>query len=1079
MEKGIPTIGVEYQLVSIVGESVSFVPTGLSPSETAIVEFEPYYRPDGLSNKDYEILVKTMRVLFDGKRKAIADPKTGEDSEEFTKVPLPPCSEKEKYLVLDSLLHRKRILFQQLYDLGILTPDEIKKKLDEMKASGKDESLEGKDSLLVRTHLLHLLRLEQFIQRYVENQQCINLEDIVYGALQLNLDDEQIKELLKQFVFFLLQSNHPLKDYTKVHPTAPAFVSRLQKNLLKDKFPGFLQTYRNNQFPIPPTIAKVLEATDLDPQAMREQIYAAIRQERKRIYVYLQKYIPSTDPFWQRLAGSKNPSKIIDAFLEERKELQLDIDSLQTEKADLEKRLETCTKAQQALAAEKARLDAQVKAMEEELRGKAGVEAQLTALQEQKAAVDAQLAARDVELAQQRRVCDERIRELEAANEALEFQNQDLKQEIFAQRNQLEDLEGIEEKAERDIAALREEYRLALETEAAKLRTETDRATAAEADVAAKVVELASAQAERDAQRALVAARDTTIGQLQKALSDCTANEETARSQLAAKTEEARRLAAELQTSNATIADLNSDLSEISGELSSATADMKEIEDSLRGQLDELNAKLAAEIAKNRDLDAEKKACDAQLASLSSGASASTQEIAKLRGDLQKAEGERDAAKAREEALSAEIESLRAAVNAAEADAASQRETVAQRDATIGELTDTLKAAQNDLGEQAAKAAAAEARAGKAENNVARVEGEKRALIADADKRLSETAATLQGVYESTLEQTKEIYEAKIREIGEAAETALRQRTEEAQRAADARARTSEEAQAASEEEKNKVLAIVNEIATWIDTGSEPLEIEEGSPASDEFSKIVQKLSESSGPSTPTSEQAKKDNALNQCYLIFLASFLWQANFPPLPAAKPTEEIAKQSYERQEKILLFYTTLLNGGKDPRVKVSATIPGVYEQFASAHRGMLRINVIRLLFRLLFKLSQVIESGPVATIPLAADEKAMLTKLTQNIESFSTWYKMHEHGSLVQYTTDYVMVHQPKINPTFLNRFIVLTAEGPSVVEKTTRENPSFLNYSVLFYCYLVAIRDYLNHIKATVERICPLPTILQK
>jgi hypothetical protein len=71
-----------------------------------------------------------MRRLFDGTRKAVADPDTGEDSDTFVKEPLPPCSEKEKYLVLDSLLHRKRVLFQQLYNQGILTPDEIKKKIN-------------------------------------------------------------------------------------------------------------------------------------------------------------------------------------------------------------------------------------------------------------------------------------------------------------------------------------------------------------------------------------------------------------------------------------------------------------------------------------------------------------------------------------------------------------------------------------------------------------------------------------------------------------------------------------------------------------------------------------------------------------------------------------------------------------------------------------------------------------------------------------------------------------------------------------------------------------------------------------
>jgi chaperonin cofactor prefoldin len=316
-----------------------------------------------------------------------------------------------------------------------------------MKTSRKDESLEGRETLLVREHLLHLLRLEQFIRSYVENQQCINLEDIVYGALQLNLDDEQMRELLKQFVFFLLQSNHPLKDYTKIHPTAPAFVSRLQKNLLKDKFPVFLQTYRDNAFPIPPTIAIVLEATNLDPEAMRQQLFAAIKQERKRIYkkVYehLRRNLREDDPFWKRFEGMRqlpDPTSLVDELLTQYQGAINNKEELETQKRDLERRLDTCTKAQEALQRQKAEIDARVSALEGELRGKAGIEAQLTALREQKAAVDAQLAERDATLAAQRRECEEQIRELERASEGLESQNQDLKQEIFAQRNRLEEL---------------------------------------------------------------------------------------------------------------------------------------------------------------------------------------------------------------------------------------------------------------------------------------------------------------------------------------------------------------------------------------------------------------------------------------------------------------------------------------------------------------------------------------------------------------------------------------------------------------------------------------------------------------
>ena len=331
----------QYNLITILGENVALTPTGLAPSETTIVEFDRYYLPPDISGNDAVLLKNTMRQVFENKLKKVVNTDSGEELDDKVIQAFPPCGEEEKALVLKSLIHRKAVLEQQLFNIGIKTPEELRAKINEMAKTKKDEAIQGQDSMLARQHLVHYLRLKRFINTYNDQQYCIYLEDIAYGEMQQELTDERVIELLKQFVFFVLQSHHPLDDYKKSDPTAPAF--------LKEKFDAFLETYTDNDLPIPQAIASVLEATELSPEAMEDEILRRVKKCRDDILKKIQTNLLPTDPFWKRVKDKTDLDSVIDALLQYPKDLLVEIKTLEAEKAALESKGNTVDQAKNLL----------------------------------------------------------------------------------------------------------------------------------------------------------------------------------------------------------------------------------------------------------------------------------------------------------------------------------------------------------------------------------------------------------------------------------------------------------------------------------------------------------------------------------------------------------------------------------------------------------------------------------------------------------------------------------------------------------------------------------------------------------
>jgi DNA repair exonuclease SbcCD ATPase subunit len=1050
----------EIQLVNIVGELVSFVPTGLAPSETTIVEFDTYYKPDGISEIDYDILKKIMRRLFDGKQKAVADPDTGEDSDILVKEPLPPCSEKEKFMVLDSLLHRKRIIFQQLYNQGILTPEEMKKKISTLKGVQTNTSLEGKDSLLVRSLLTHLFRLEKFIESYVQNQQCINIEDLIYEKLELDLNDDKIKELLKQFIFFLLQSSHPLQEYTKIKPTPPTFIKRLETNLLKEKFPTFLQSYKDNKFPIPDTIAKILEAINVDPNILKGQINQAVELERKRILKHLQNTIPSTNSFWKQVGDTDDLIRILDVLKDNEGAMKDEIAQLTREKEDLDRQLKVCQQSKTALQAEKVRFEQRVQALEATIRTHTDVSNQLAVLQQEKAAADADFARREGDLQQQIRECTTQKAQVDQEVQRLRVQNQALTDELVPLRQQATQLATIQQQAQDNIAELQRQHNEALEEERQRTAEKETARLAAEAMVketkeklTANQLKLVQAESALRNEQAKMKAKDTSIVELQRQLTEKDNEIASIRTEISKKNEEKREFDKQIGESVTHIRELEEELTTLREKIAEAQGELGPFNQKLaeaNERISTLEKELNTEKTKVNDLTIQRDACNSELDTLKRTASDSQRNMGQLTGELETAKGERDAAIAQQKILEAELLSLKTQLQDAKEENTLKGKQINGKDEKIKELESTLASQQTAMGTLSEQVSDEKERADKAESKVQEIEQEKDTLTVLAQQQIAKVSEELKSNYETAMGKAQEVYDAALEK---------------------------------QEAEKQKILEFVRNIKDWLDTDkTSSLSLPTDIPEQDSFSSIITSLSKSSEStsSAPSSPKALKDQQSNAiCYLVFLASFLWQTHFPTF-LVPPTDEIKKERYQRQVKILDLFTSFFNGGKDPSAKTASTssISGLYKDIDPARET----NVIFRLLDIFYNLMRSIEDDPKKYLPyLSFQDKDTLDKLMKKITLMTSANKVSD--SFVKVVSDFFVTRQPQINNNFLYKFVVYDASTKTItiVDKAPDSkihDPSNLNYAVLFYCYLVCIRDYLNHIKGSTVK-CQLPTYLLK
>jgi DNA repair exonuclease SbcCD ATPase subunit len=275
----------EPQIVNILGEQVSLEKTDFSSAEKFLVSFEEKYKVPGMTTAEESVVKKLFLTLF---------------SKGQTQ-PLPPCSEQEKELLMKSLLFRFNSLRNELI------------------AERQSQS----DSLRLRQIVDHVQRLKNYIDFAEESTECKELDEDILAESLGDLSDDQIKELLKQFVFFILQGQHPLDGFKGKDPNPKGFVARLSRKPI-DNFSQFMEMYRDKKFPIPLPIQNVLEATELDVQEMKEEIDTILQDKIGEILQLIADILPPDHAFWQNLDRS-NLNAIVDKLLQIIQELQDDL----------------------------------------------------------------------------------------------------------------------------------------------------------------------------------------------------------------------------------------------------------------------------------------------------------------------------------------------------------------------------------------------------------------------------------------------------------------------------------------------------------------------------------------------------------------------------------------------------------------------------------------------------------------------------------------------------------------------------------------------------------------------------------
>ena len=993
----------QYNLVTILGENVALTPTGLAPSETTIVEFDKYYIPPDISGNDALLLKNTMRQVFENKLKKVVNTDSGEELDDKVVQAFPPCGEEEKALVLKSLIHRKAVLEQQLFNIGIKTPEELRAKINEMAQTKKEEALQGQDSMLARQHLVHYLRLKRFINTYNEQQYCIYLEDIAYGELQQELTDERVIELLKQFVFFVLQSHHPLDDYKKTDPTAPGFVSRLERHPLKETFDAFLETYTDNDLPIPQAIASVLEATELSPEAMEDEILRRVKKCRDDILKKIQTNLLPTDPFWKRVKDKTDLDSVLDALLQYPNDLLVEIKTLEAEKAALESKGNTANQASQLLEQQKNALTKLVSDLQAQLTKEKGKDAQITTLTQEKENAVAQLAARQAELETLRRQCDERVRLLEQQIQANQDQIAKLTTDIEGLRRENDRLKAIADKATADVKGLQQQLQqqkdLVQEKEAARLAFENAAKDSAR-QLAEKVKDLAAAQGQVTTQGSIIEAKDKDIAALRKQIQTFETEQGTLQDGLKAKVAELKKLNEQLGMSKEEMGALREKIQT----LSQAQTDSKLQDEANQADLSTLRTQLADTTRRAEDLSIEVAAAKKELDTLRGTVTGSKGELAKLTADLDAANQAKDqAVLARDKAL-ASVKSLEVAL-------ADSQEEAKKQTALVGERDLALQGKQGEVDAKTKEEAAQRKRAEVAEAKVEEVEAAKDALESSMGEQLQAVQTSLTQKFQGELAKAKEEFDSALAaqqsDLGSVAG----------------------KAKEAHQMLRDVVLAVASDKST-----PESIAALGDVPEKGALDSIVGRLAAAAKPASPLAEAAerkKESNAVMQCYFVFFTSFLWQSNFPNLLLNKTTAV----NYPREKQIYSIFQSIFKTGLDPGDKAETKVlglekRGLYEK-KKEKDNLLESDIVKEYFRIIQTLARAMETNDTNAIQFYVDMSKPPRLTTEK--------KLQEETKLIGLTKD--LIDQVNIIAGVYAGKLLKKGAPPKPKEEATPAKPS--------------------------------------
>ena len=318
--------------MNVLGEQVALNKTSFSDAEKFLVSFESKYKYEGMTEAEEQTVKKLFVQLFSASSAFLPG----------QKQPDPPCSAPEKDVLLKSLQHRFDSLRNEL--------------LGERKTQS--------NSLRLRQILEHVQRLKKYIDFLQSTEKCQELGEDILGESLGDLTDEQILQLLRQFVFFVLQGRHPLKNFLGKDPNPRGFVTRLSRNPLSN-FDAFLQEYKDQNYSIPIPIEKVLSVTQLGLEEMKEEVTNTLEEKTKVVVQIIQDILPEEDPFWEGLDKS-NLEAMIHRLLDTITNLSLELDDCSKKRAELEGALFDVSNEKDALVEEVNALQTKIQILEAE-----------------------------------------------------------------------------------------------------------------------------------------------------------------------------------------------------------------------------------------------------------------------------------------------------------------------------------------------------------------------------------------------------------------------------------------------------------------------------------------------------------------------------------------------------------------------------------------------------------------------------------------------------------------------------------------------------------------------------------------
>ena len=1050
----------ERQIVNIAGEMVAFTPTGFPKGEPSIVQFDDYYKPSNMSLSDTMILKNAFRQLFGDASLPVYDTKLGKELPPTLSLPiLPPCDEIQKTLVMRSLQYRFDLLRQELNVRGIRSFQDLRKRMEELKRSDAIGDFEGKDSIDVRRNLQHFQSLKQLMEKYEKAQQCFNLEDKAFGALELDLTDERARELLKQFIFFTLQAHHPLQDYKKTNPTAPSFVKRLEINPLGDTFPKFMTTYKGNKLPIPEPIARVLDSIGAEPGLLdielKRRLEEALAKEKEKILRYLYGFFPPESSFWRTIGSDKDVYRIVEKLVELLKDAEGQVERLTTENEELKEKIKTCESAKGPLEEQLRRMTAQVSTLATQLEAARGKDEEIARLKDALAKATADNLAKQEANEERIRILQGQLDENTRLVNALKQQVSALTEERTRLKAEVDTLKAAEAAIKADLAEVRKGYEAQLEAERGKTAAETTAKTAAiqARDTAAQ--ELAAAKAEIVGKDETLKANTTQIAALQKAVNDCTADTAKVREALTAKTQEAEQLlrdktdlASQVEEKDSRITELTKDLEAEEGENAELRSELEELKETLTG----LRAQLAdKEAAFNR--------CEAEKAALAGPADELAAKAAGLEGELAAAKSRADTIEAERARLEGEVGRL--------------TEELKKRDGVVTQLQGELQGKTDELETMEGRADAAEGELRTTKETLGTTTAEldeqrglaarqRDELLAQEDqhgRQIGELTDTFKGQLADEVGKTTE--ETKRAELAEAAVS------EQSNRAEIAEAALSEESRA-YEMLKAAIVALVTmETDTSEDAISGAID-----PVADEDAKgnlkvlYMKLLTAMKSVGGPKAAEKAAEHMASQCQNALLLAYLWQTNFPTRDAESRT-------------LYAMINNFFTSGPYPN-KVGQSLPGLYN--APRVDGRIAKTYVALLKKLLtlFEFGSILAEGSPLSLTLSNEEITQVKSLLKVMEPIENAYKTAGATSfLVTKARENMVKQQPSVEPYLPSDSLVLN-EADSSIERTIKASGgSRLTYPVLFYCFMIVLRDSLNQVSSSLSREgqCPLPEIL--